>query len=445
MRAVGIVAAGVLLVPWLIGCGEEVSPEDQAAAFMKHVSAESGPEGASDAGASGYAEVGERGMAKGGGGGTGSGRGAGGGGGPAGGGTGFGRPHRRLPNRWRPMDINGDGQLDRATEYVGVAEEFDRVDADGDGRLMPTELRPATPLHTALGANFAHVDADGDGQITEDEWNGAFDAFDGDSNGELVPEELRAGANKELAGVVLGWFSHFDREPEGANDMVGDLKITRAEWSTCFAELDRIDPDGRLVRAEVLAGVGLRRELGTGTRSRPFRDFPPRFQEMDADQNQSVSAEEFQGGDEEFARLDLDGDGQLTVREVRYSVPTVFVLIYHMDAMDADASGSISVEEWQQVLTTLDSGGDGGIDREELRALASGEGKEGPKQLARMILAHFTHFDRDKDATITNREWQKQFIILDQAEPRGQLTAEELRGGVRRHALLEAQRRRGAN
>lgn len=437
MRAVGIVAAG-LLVPWLIGCGgEELSPAEQEAAFMEHVS--QGP--GSDAAA--VAEA-DRGDGAGTGGGGGMGRGGGGGQGQ-GGGAGYGRPHRRLPNRWRPMDSDEDDQLSKAEFLVvsDVSEEFDRVDSDGDGLLVPDEIRPAQPLHRALGEKFEHLDADGDAQVVEEEWNGAFEAFDADSDGALTPDELRSGANKELAGVLLGWFSHFDREPEGANNMLGDLKITRDEWSVSFSELDRIDPDGRLVRAEVLAGVGLRRELGAGVRSRPFRDFPPRFQQMDQDGDESISAEEFQGGEEEFARLDRDGDGLLTVQEVRYGVPTVFALIYRMEAIDTDASETISFDEWHHVLESLDSTGDGKFDRDELRAVASSEEGEPTRPiLARMVLEHFSHFDRDRDGNVTKTEWQKQFMLFDQA-PRGELTPEELRGGVRRHAVLDAQQRLG--
>jgi Ca2+-binding EF-hand superfamily protein len=344
------------------------------------------------------------------------------------------------------MDSDQNDQLDRATEFLGVAEEFDRVDVDGDGVLQPAEIRPAKALHTALAENFSHADGDGDGQLTSDEWKGLFDGFDGDSDGNVTPEELRDASNKEVAAVVLGWFSHFDQLPEGENGLAGDLVISRDEWSTNFAEMDRIDPDGRLVPAEVLAGVGLRRELGTGVRSRPFRSLPKRLQDMDADQDQSVTAEEYQGGDEEFARLDRDGDGRLTVREVRYSVPTVFAIIYRMELIDADGNGAIGFEEWKQVFTTLDSGSDEQIDRDELRASLTGEGEEEAKvQLARLVLARFSHFDRDRDGTITTTEWHKQFIVLDQDRPRGELTPEELRGGVRSHAVLEEQRRRSRN
>ena len=49
-----------------------------------------------------------------------------------------------LQDRLKAADANGDGLIDRAEAEAGLprlAKHFDKLDADGDGKLSPEEMR----------------------------------------------------------------------------------------------------------------------------------------------------------------------------------------------------------------------------------------------------------------------------------------------------------------
>ena len=352
-----------------------------------------------------------------------------------------GRSAERLPRRWQQMD-DGDDRLDRE-EFLGVSEEFDRIDVDQDGYIFPRETKAGEPFHVAFARQFEHVDADSNGEISEDEWGGLFAKVDADADGNMTPEELRADETSSLNKVILSYFSHFDRDPpaESRPGRDGDMKINRDEWMPDFALLDRIDPDGKLGRDEINAAVQLKRYAGKGVRRWPARRFLPRYQKMDQDENQEITTEEYLGGDEEFTRLDFDKDGLLTPQEVRRGVPTGIALIYRMKWIDSNGDDGIGKEEWTAVYTRLDVEKKQSITREMLRELLSeSTSDEGNIAISTLVLKHFSHFDRNRDGAIEEGEWQERFETMDFIEPQGLLTTDKLRSSIGRQPGLDAQK-----
>ena len=54
-------------------------------------------------------------------------------------------PEGRGPVWFRKMDRNGDGDISRA-EWLGTAEEFERIDTDKDGLISLAEAEAADSL-----------------------------------------------------------------------------------------------------------------------------------------------------------------------------------------------------------------------------------------------------------------------------------------------------------
>ena len=60
-------------------------------------------------------------------------------------------------------------------------QDFDRLDADGDGNLSQEEMRAQTG-----GASFSEIDADADGEVTREE----FQTFSASQPGQMPQDDL---------------------------------------------------------------------------------------------------------------------------------------------------------------------------------------------------------------------------------------------------------------
>lgn len=185
------------------------------------------------------------------------------------------------------------------------------VDADHDGTISAAELKAAP-------AALKTLDKNGDGQLTQEELRPAFarggpGGMEGRGGG---PGETQAPSADELVKTLMA----FDKD--------GDGKLSKAELPERMQGLfDRADADkdGFLTAEELKKPAsapraeqgGRRGEREGGEGGRRMQRMDPVTSALDTDQDGAISAQEMQGAAVALAKLDRNGDGQLTEDEVR--------------------------------------------------------------------------------------------------------------------------------
>lgn len=194
-------------------------------------------------------------------------------------------PRQFYEQQFRNTDTGKKGFLDRkqamSTFYLGNI--FDFVDRDGDGKMTQKEL-------TA----FLDLQEEGSGcrlQLTiTDEGRSLFELLDEDSDTRLSLRELRSSWTR--------------MKP-----------LAKSDNGLARQDIPR--------RLDVSVGQAQRRVRVTPRRTAPttlvgqFKKPPLWFQKMDRNQDGDISPREFLGSDEDFRKLDTDGDGLISSEEAQ--------------------------------------------------------------------------------------------------------------------------------
>jgi len=237
------------------------------------------------------------------------------------------------------------------------------LDTDRDGKLSQAEIAAATfSLLSALDKNH-------DGQITSDEYSPHIAAASQTAppvSNEVFMRLMDMDKNKdgvltkdEVPARMLPMFDRGDTNHDG--------KLTSDEIRAMAQQAP--DPQGRPVG---------RNNAPVNLRTDPVTDV------IDADHDGVFSAAEIKNASVALLTLDKDGDGTLSVVELKVRPQTARERAAHnLDEMDGDRDGFIEPSEWQArgggTFADVDTNHDGKVDLDELTAaMAKMPAQQGP-------------------------------------------------------------------
>ena len=256
----------------------------------------------------------------------------------------------RVDNILRVWDRNGDGVLDK--DEVPDEGIFKKVDRDGDGKITRDEIalyvgatpqdkpgakkpaaderkseaappKPPRTVKERVEAFFRRFDANKDRKIQRKEFQAGDDVFkdwDRNRNGEL--------SVREVTRYVRAVLEEAKKRPNVNNffelfDLNNDKKVTRREYDGPADFFRRYDHDKDRVITEAELNMGPEAARMSEADEKYMKDGPTEAPERglleryDKDGDGRITLEELNGAESVLRRLDRNGDGVLSGREVR--------------------------------------------------------------------------------------------------------------------------------
>jgi uncharacterized protein (DUF2249 family) len=227
--------------------------------------------------------------------------------------------------RHTKIDTNGDGAIDRseAAAHPRMAEQFDKLDANKDGRITADE-RPQHGMRDGKGGpggHMAKIDTNGDGAIDRSEAAAhprmaeQFDKLDANKDGRITADERPQRGMRDGKGGPGGHMAKIDTNGDGAID-----RSEAAAHPRMAEQFDKLDAnkDGRIT-ADERPQHGMRDGKGGGMRDGKGGRGGQMLQ-LDTDKDGRFSRAELAGRErmlQNFSAIDANKDGFLTHEEMQ--------------------------------------------------------------------------------------------------------------------------------
>jgi Ca2+-binding EF-hand superfamily protein len=337
-------------------------------------------------------------------------------------------------------DANGDGVVTFDEALIIVPdlpqELFDKFDSNHDGVLSVDDLPSLPPVDPAnrLLALLHEVDANGDGLLTLPEIQAvypdfsaqAFAALDMNGDGVLSVADLPQGPLPGPREMLLQLLREADTDHDGQVTLQEFLAARPELTADDFTRLD-LNGDGILTRADAPDG-----QLD------PVQALLGLLRETDANGDGVVTFEEAAAfrpdlTQEQFASLDVNGDGVLSRDDLPPPTDPMARLIALLPAADANHDNAVTFDELQALAPDLTQEQFNKLDRNGDGVIASDDLAPPPPQDPReRLLALIRQVDANHDGAATLDEVravlpqfpEEEFTRLD-ANGDGVLTADD--------------------
>ncbi len=239
----------------------------------------------------------------------------------------------------------------RADRYFAICDQ------DGNGRISFKEAQASLGLDQA---GFAAYDTDADGMILPAEFRRRYAAIV-DAGGVFTPPKAKTVVAAALPASAEKMLESFDKDRDGALS-VAELDVALVEMNVSRmdpeATLDQLDHDGsgKLEPSELDDLLALLKP-GSATHSGPK---PASIDELfcrviprPVSAPSTPEPPRFAGPLPSFRRLDLDGDGHVTLDELgELQRPFTFVPrpATVLAALDTDGDGTLSAAEFRAAM-----------------------------------------------------------------------------------------------